>query len=126
VLLIREGMCHSIPSPGPQKRLLELDAHAALNLKKVISGDILKVRVHLAEGEYAHWEDTKRIIREKLEEHGCIVHQLVPVVTTQTRRMVSRRAVSVQSDRELLAQYAKRLKIDERTVKTGLDFLGEA
>lgn len=122
VLLIKDNKLVSLPCTGPQKRLVEVRAGELPSTAGLSAGDILKVRVELAVGQYASWAALKDGILAWGAKMGYVVHLVQPIVKrNSTKKAVTRAAV--KSDEELLKGYGARHRLDSTTVKVGLKLL---
>lgn len=124
ILHLRGLKMTSIPVGGAQKRLVEItslkDLDKAKNLGK---GDILKIRVALKADQRDEWPTLQKAIRKWCEDNDFVCNAVQPtnIATDKLRNQAEARAP--RSDEELLAEYAKRHGVDDRTLKVGLDLL---
>jgi DNA repair exonuclease SbcCD nuclease subunit len=124
VLLLDNVGVRSLPSPGPQKRLVEIPnslEHARYS--HLSKGDILKVRVTIRPDQVPKWASTKDEIRLWGERCGYNIHLIQPVVDSTKTRSMTKRKISSKSDEELLATYAGAKAVSEATLKTGLGLM---
>jgi len=123
VLLVGAGRkMTSLPSPGRQKRLVEVDSVAQLlRVKGLASGDILKVRIRIAPEDRARWGELVAKVREWGEQdNDFVVHTVEPVSRERQQPMATKRRQLARSDDELVKDYAKARALDAATTKTGL------
>ena len=124
VLMIQGKKVTSIPIGGPQKRLVEVYSPTELLKQKGLNeGDILKVKMHIASGEYDRWPEYQDKIRKWGEARGFIVHMTQPIIAGKGQPSRKKTNVTTKSDEELLKAYAKSRRVDERTLQTGLTLL---
>jgi hypothetical protein len=125
LLMADNGKMESVPVPGPQKRLVILDRHGLpMNKKGVNKGDILKIRVGLAQQDYAKWAEIREQVRTMAIDQGYMVHAVEPIVQKQSKSEAVRRKMRRnESDEELLRRYAEMHNIDEKTLEVGLELL---
>jgi DNA repair exonuclease SbcCD nuclease subunit len=129
VLLIKGDKLNSVLCDGPRKQLIEVHAHELIKLhtKKVMDnlaeGDILKVRIELDTGDYAHWGEMKEKIREWAIKHKFVLHLVQP--STQRKGMAKKAVVrqSPKSDAQLLTSYGKQKGLDDATLEVGLEII---
>lgn len=121
VLILSEGALESVPVPGPQKRLIEIDDLRSLRKVKLNPGDILKVRASV--GSYEAWPEFQKGIAEWAEDAGVILHQSQPIIQNPLSGKVSLSKNAAKSDEELLKEYAQKRQLGEGHLKTGLKLL---
>ena len=125
VLKIIGESVKSIAVPGVQKRLVEIDCTTGMNLHHegpFNEGDILKVRVALKEGEYAKWKEIRARVQHWADQHQYMLHMIQPLAPQASSvRKLSK--VQNKTDQQVLEQYGKRMQIDERTMKIGLELM---
>ncbi len=124
-MLLLDGKCKiSIPCPGQQKRLVELDSanHFKLDDKTIGNlgeGDILKVRVHLLPKDKDKWNEIKDKVHKWGEAHGFQIHIVQPVFQG-LQKVAAPTQPTYKDDKDLLGQFAKRHGIGDSMIKTGL------
>jgi hypothetical protein len=106
----------------PQKRLVEVGDVAELPKAEGLNkGDLLKVRLHLTDsGKYG---EAHRATLEFCEQHGYHLAKFAPIIESPTARKRVHIKDSGQSDKEVMAQFAKRNSLDDRTLQMGLEFV---
>lgn len=130
VLLLEDknasGKLTSIPSPGPQKRLVEISSIAELSKQRSInSGDILKVRVKLAATDHAKWPTIKDDVKAWGEDNGFIIHLVQPQIDSKGAGGMSKRKTVTRTDEQLLETYAQSRAVSTSTLKTGLTLMSK-
>lgn len=85
----------------------------------LVAGTLLKLRVHLKADDYSKWSEIQTKVRKWGENYRCVVCMIQPVKVSKSIKL-KRRKITVQSDRELLETYSKRLGVASNTLKTGL------
>jgi len=126
VLLIEGTKLSSIPVPGPQKRLVEVNSLAELKQHQtdLEPGDLLKVRVKLKAGEKAAWGETSAAVRAWGEKNGYHIHLVQPVMPSKaTGSMITAKGIAVKTDEELLREYSSARALDKKTLKAGVQLL---
>lgn len=112
----------SIPCEGPQKRLVEINAPTELAKQRhLYKGDIVKVRLKIAAGDYPRWPEWRDKIYAWCEKRGLIAYPQAVFDTKPKARL--KKVVDVKTDEELLTAYAKRQGLDAATLKTGLNLM---
>lgn len=108
----------------PQKRLLEAVGGKPLPKHTTLAeGDILKVKVELTHAQYtSHWAEFKQDVLEWGHRHKLVIHQVLPVVN-KDKAKVAKTKVTATSDPEVVKSFSKRHKLDDATIKVGLDLL---
>lgn len=110
----------SITSPGPQKRLIEIDSVAKLDkISHIHRGDILKVRVSLAASAHAQWPAIQAEVKAWGVDNRYVIYLVQPQVIKATGGKAKARKVDNRTDEELLGTYAKSRAVGEATLKTG-------
>lgn len=126
VLLFEDGKVTSIPVKGKQKRLVELTSLAELEpgsvpIRYVAEGDIIKVKYLITPENRANWQNIQAKIREWGERKGLLVHTIQPVMLEKLRRQPKRKKVVTKSDEAMVTAYGKHRKLDEKTLKVGIN-----
>lgn len=118
----------SIPCPGPQKRLVEINSLAELKQQSMLSaGDILKVRVKISANEHAQWPAMKAEVKKWGDENGYNIYLIQPQVNKHTSiAAAKRRRANARSDEELMQAYSKTKMVDEQTLEVGLNLMEKA
>ena len=126
ILHLQGGEFDSIPVPGQQKRLVEINSIADLKrrAKDIAKGDILKVRVNLNGDERDQWPEMQEQVKEWGREHGFVVHTVQPKMEAAGKSKAVDRS-EARSDAELLEAYAESRGVDERTLNTGRWLMGK-
>lgn len=124
VLVLEAGRPpRSIPVPGPQKRLLEINHPSQLTPELANPHDLVKIRVNLPVETTSTWSDVRHQIALFAEKQEWLVVSITPVTNLKlTTRTALVRQVST-SDSELLKVFAKRQSLGATLLKTGLEFL---
>jgi len=122
VLLLQNDKLTSLPCTGPQKRLIIFKHGNTIHNAK--PGDIVKIQVQLDRGDYARWGEIKDKAASWAQKLELNVHMIQPVVAAAARMSSKRPRSEPKSDRELVENYAKAAKLDELTVKVGMNLLG--
>lgn len=118
------GKLKSIPSPGPQKRLIEIESVADLKKQGMLNeGDILKVRVALDAADHARWPTIQDEVKQWGANNGYAIYLVQPQVIKTTGGKTKARKVDNRTDEELLETYSKSRAVGEATVKTGMNLL---
>jgi hypothetical protein len=124
----------SIPSPGPQKRLLEV-AYPNRRIErpwtdyircKANPGDIIKVRVAIEAAQAPQWSTIKDEVKRWGEERGFIIHLVQPVIDSKGGGTTAKRKTVNRTDTELLELYGKSRAISETTLSTGRKLMEKA
>jgi Calcineurin-like phosphoesterase len=105
----------SVVYHGPQKLLLEIDDVSDLNKDATNGGDIVKVKVNIADRE--KWAETKDAVMRWGEKQKVWVYSVVPVMQKAKQRV--RGQVEARSDGELLGVFCKSRNLSESVAKTG-------
>lgn len=123
-----KGKPQSIPVPGVQKRLLEIDSLADLKscLRMVNAGDICKVRVTLHAKDHARWSEIQERVRQWGTENGLQIYTVQPQITGQKGAATARRRVDAHTDRQLVELYGEARAVGAQTLKTGLELMKES
>lgn len=123
----------SIPSPGPQKRLVEF---AYPNRKidrpwtdyfkcKAEAGDILKVRITIDAAQAPQWNQIKDDVKAWGADNGFIIYLVQPQVVTAGVGGMAKRKTVTRTDEQLLETYAKSRAVSETTLSTGMKLMGK-
>lgn len=125
LLLIDGRKVTSIPILDfPQKRLIEMK-WPKIGAKGWNVGDIVKVRVNLAPGDYSKWMEIKRAIHKWGEEHSLQIDHIQPMVEDGQSAIRKRSKQKVRTDQEIFKEYCISRGIDERTQTIGLELMEE-
>jgi DNA repair exonuclease SbcCD nuclease subunit len=128
----------SIPSPGPQKRLLEFtypssptglalaNAPTKAAAGKANPGDIVKIRIDIEPAQTPQWQSIKDEVRKWAENHEYNVYLIQPKVNSAGTKSMSKRRVGSKSDTELLETYAGARAVSEATLATGKRLMEKA
>lgn len=123
VLVIDGKNVKSIPIEGSQKKLVEVKWISDIERQDTLNkDDILKVRVHIAQGDFPRWPDMVRQVREWGAKHGYIIHAVQPIIAAESKAK-KRVSKDPQSDKDVLRAYAQRREVDEQTLAVGLHLL---
>lgn len=124
VLLIDGDQIKSIPSPGPQKRLIECKYPALPYQCKANPNDILKVRVTIDATQAPQWNQIKDDIKRWGDKNGYVIYLVQPVIDAKgASGSAKSRKANTRTDEELLEIYSKSRAVSETTLKTGLNLL---
>lgn len=130
LLLDKSETLKSIPSPGPNKRLLKVrSASLTADLKargRYNEGDILKVEIELASGDFARQHELKEKVYAWGEEMGYVIHMTrceSPTVTRVEKEPAPQ--PTHRSDQEMTRRYGKDTGLDKATIAEGLDLCGD-
>jgi DNA repair exonuclease SbcCD nuclease subunit len=109
---------------GPRKVTLDVDLTEGVDEQfSVREGDIVKVRVRVrADQDYGLFLEYKRAITEALQEAGCIVHMIQPIVE-RGAALVGESRVKKKSDEEILRAYAAAFGVRDSVLRTGLKLM---
>jgi hypothetical protein len=123
VMLIGKGSVKSIPTQGPQKRLVEIKSLADLKKVKLDSGDMVKVRLSLATEDRSKWPEMQAAIKEWADKQKLVLSSSQPMVA---RDPAVKRSLRRYDDKQLVKEYIKSRGADAATEKTGLRLLEKA
>ncbi len=91
---------------------------------KFIAGDIVRVEVPIKRKDYAQWSSVKALVQAWGSDIGIKIESVVPVITDKKDKPTTKREIhDAVPDNEILTEYAKLNKLDERTLKIGLELL---
>lgn len=121
LLLNKDAAPFSVQVPGAQKVLIELFGSKLANRSMTYPGDIVKVRVHLKNFEYAKWHEIREKVVEWCDQYKQILHSVHPIVEQTKEAMVTK--ATARSDTQLMREFAKISNVDERTLKRGIRLL---
>lgn len=134
ILGIEGNLIKSIPSPGPQKRLVEF-AYPNRKIERpwtdyfkctANAGDILKVRVTIDASQAPQWNQIKDEVKRWGDKNEYVIYLIQPVVEGKgASGSVKARKANTQTDEQLLDIYAKSRAVGEATVKTGKTLMGK-
>jgi len=113
----------SIPVPGRQKRLIEINQIYDLDPEMANDGDIVKVRMDIETNDHALWPELQAKIRSFGAQHGWWMYDVRPRVIVVGGKATARRRTEVRTDEELVRIYGKARGIGEKTLKTGLELM---
>lgn len=126
----------SIPSPGPQKHLLELGypyQHIERKLFeslwtdyikcKANPGDILKVRVHIEPAQAPQWSAIKDEIHKWGEDRGYNIYLIQPLIDKTESGSMAKRKTVTRTDEQLVEYHVKSKSASEATLKTGANLM---
>lgn len=120
VLLIEDGKLKSIPSPGPQKWLVEISDLKQLERQDhLLSGDILKVRYKLPASRYADWPKIAGAIREWGVVNDFDIFMIRPVTQRASKPQATSTTSSTRSDDDVFRAYGSHQGVDGATMKVG-------
>lgn len=122
VLLIEDGKIKlmSIPSPGPQKWLVEIsDLKQLARQDHLRPGDILKVRYKLPASKYADWPKIAAAIRKWGEVEGLDIFMVRPITERAASVAKTASAPNTRSDDEVFHAYGNQQGVDGATMKVG-------
>lgn len=126
VLLLdpKKDTLKSIPSPGPQKRLIEISSLTDLKKQSEINeGDILKVRVTLNAADHAQWPTIQEEVKAWGAKNGFAIHLVQPKIENTSGGKSKARKADDRTDEQLLDTYAQSRSVGEATLKTGMNLL---
>ena len=126
VFIGRGGTSKNIPWTGVLKHLVVVDSIRRLGkFKEVRKNDLVKIRYRLARSDYVKWPEIKSELLSESEKRGWVVRgiEVVPQDKEGETETLPKKLVSVQNPRKILQMYAKKKKVDARTVKVGLRLL---
>ena len=119
-LLLSGDRMRSVPLPGPQKRLLELN-HGYLPRDLAVNhSDVVKVRFNLLEKYREDWPEIRADIRSKLEDLCCVVYAIQPVLEKAARSASVTSKRYVKSDEEMVKTFGKQYRASEQMMHIGL------
>lgn len=124
VLILRDGAApQSVEVPGAQKILIDTTANLIKKNRQPSAeeGDIVKVRVHLKNHEFAEWHEIRKSVVGYCQRYGLILHTAQPIVEQTKEAMVTK--ATVRSDEQLMREFAKLSNIDDRTLSRGIKLL---
>jgi DNA repair exonuclease SbcCD nuclease subunit len=135
ILLEDNGNWKSIPSPGPQKRLLELtypnrkiegswtDYFTKIAERKINPGDILKVRVQIEPSQAPQWSAIKDEIHKWGKAQGYNIYLIQPLIDKTESGSMAKRKTVTRTDEQLVEHHIKSKSASEATLKTGQNLL---
>jgi hypothetical protein len=131
VILIEDGKrIRSVPTSGPQKRLVEVQSvnelkKGSVNTKYIQPGDTLKIRIMITGDQRADWPNIKDEARQWGESNGYVVHTVNPVVldTLRGRPDKVRGQRAKLTDEQIFKAYCNRMKLSPNQQKSGLNIL---
>ena len=120
VLLLEGHKMKSISLPGPQKKLLTLKPGYKLTDLDLIEGDVIKVQYNLPNDAREKWPEVRDKLRVQLQDLGCLVYAVQPVVdkTKRVGSVVSKRRVN--TDETMIRMFAEQNKVSDDVLETGL------
>lgn len=128
-VLLRDGnTATSIPVPGVQKRLVEIEdivelKHPVSYKGLINTGDILKVRVLLNTRDRAQWPAMKEAVLAWGEKNGFQIYLVQPVLEKEKGKATARQRTVVRTDEQLMSTYAKAVAVSDVTLKTGMSIM---
>ncbi len=110
----------------PQKILYRATDLGALQKDNLlfVAGDIVRIEVPIKRKDYAGWTTIKAKVQAWGSDIGIKIESVVPVITDKKDKPTAKREIhDAVPDNEILTSYATLNKIDERTLKIGLELL---
>jgi len=128
VFVGRGGKSKSISWPGVLKHLVVVDSVSKLGkVKEVRKNDLVKIRYRLTRSDYVKWPEIRAKLLAKSESRGWVVRGIE--IESQDKdiamKTLPKKLMSIQDPRKILKTYAKKNKVDPRTIKVGLRLLKE-
>jgi hypothetical protein len=122
VLLIPDqGVFQSIPVPGPQKRLIELQSgRMDFAQYQKYKDDMVKVRVHLTNKEREEWPT----IRDNIKKWFSDV--VVEPILERTAPLPWEETATLKDDKELIREYGVQQKLSREAMDVGYGLSNEA
>lgn len=127
VLLIDGTKVTSIPCPGVQKRLLEMnwlpegtDMQVLTEAfgKKVKKGDLVKIRVNLTPDQQQYWKEIDDILHKWADQRQFdLISTSSDMQVESTKEIV--KALQRRTDNDLIKEYVQRQRAGTKTEKTG-------
>lgn len=114
----------SITVDCPMKVLITVDKDGRYHNGKrgFAEGDIVKIKVHVAQKDYAKWPEIRQNWRDWGESNDLVVHTVEPVIEQRPKAAKMQKAAKL-SDEETLASYCKARGLDKATTAEGEDML---
>jgi hypothetical protein len=118
VLLIDRGEIVSIPVPGPQKVLIEVDSMVELDdaMQTCSTDDMIKVRYRLPSDQREHWPQMLKTIKDTVP--GAIVQPIV-----EKAQSLPWESKAGKSDKELVQAYGDQQKLSKDTMDIGYELI---
>jgi len=127
VILIdnRTNEIMSVPVDGPQKVLCRAKNLDDLDKLDLLPDDVVRVELPIRRANYAEWFAIVREVREWAAENSVKLDSVLPVVVEPktSKQPTTRKVQPKVSDEVLVKEYAKANKVDEATLKVGLELL---
>jgi hypothetical protein len=120
VLLLDAGQCTPIDVDIPQKWLLVINGLNDLKRQKqpqLMKGDILRIEYELRRRDQEHWYEIKAEIQAWGRASGYDIDAVVPLIDIQTTPY---KKVDIETDQELITEYAKSIGASSKTLQRGL------
>ena len=123
ILLDEDNKISYISYDGPSKVMIDIPGlDVPMEIKGLKKGDMIKVRVRISGGELGDFQKFKEEITAQLEEIGCIVNMIQPIVDRGDPVQVGKR-IRKRTDEEVLEAYSSATGVRETAKKTGLRLL---
>lgn len=128
VIILDQQKLTSVPVPGPQKRLIELEPETheepwQEGIDEVNKGDIVKIRVKVPRRSAPLWPAQRDELRKFWEKQGVVVHSITPVIAEELGRRVKIKARDQKDDEEVLTEFGKHRGVDKGTLTIGRKML---
>jgi predicted phosphodiesterase len=136
VVLLDGTKVTSIPIPGPQKRMFDItwpctdlkaEIKRCMHKQQSAAGDIVKIRVEIAQKDIAEWHSVKERTNEAACKLGLQVYNVIPFSSFErgSAKPINTTKQRVPDDK-IVTEFGKSRKIDKHTLKTGLNLLSKA
>ena len=126
VFIGRGGSSKNISWPGPLKHLVVVDSVRRLGkLKEVRKNDLVKIRYRLSRSDYVKWSEIRADLLAESQNRGWVVRgiEVEPLDKDIEMKTLPKKLISVQDPRKILKTYAKKNKVDPKTINVGLRLL---
>jgi len=124
VLVLRSDKITTLPVPGPQKVIVEIDMSVQPRIMpKLNRGDMVKVRATL--GKFENFQGAKKLIVNWAECNGYKLHSVQPIVDSKTRKHIHPDSglSLVKSDADQVRSYASKIGVSDEVLASGLTFI---
>lgn len=121
VILLEGDREQSIPVPGVQKRLIDINSPSQLLPQHANPQDLVKIRVHLTGESCPHWSEYREEIAAFCAKQRWNISAISPITEHKLAPKVATQAMHV-SDTDLIRAFAKRQGLGAGFLKAGLEF----
>lgn len=126
MLLDKKGRETFLRCKGTSKVLLDLHPETELVEEDYRAGDILKISIHIPEGNsFDLYSELKNKVEDFFKKIGCVIHVIQPVTPKPTSMLkeAGTKNVTQRTDRELVFAYGRSNKVSKSVLKTGIRIL---